>query len=144
MPHRRNPGAGPQDWLRRARSNLARARDDSGVPEVLYEDLCFDCQQAAEKAFKAVLVRKGIDFPKVHSIGHLIELLETGKVKIPQSVKEAASLTHHAVESRYPGISEPVTREEYLEALKMAEKVVEWANSRMIRQTKKESAKRAQ
>ena len=50
MPRRRNPGVGPLDWLRRARSNLARARDDSGVPEVLYEDLCFDCQQAAEKA----------------------------------------------------------------------------------------------
>jgi HEPN domain-containing protein len=144
MPRKRNPGAGPQDWLRRARSNLARARDDSGVPEVLYEDLCFDCQQAAEKAFKAVLVRKQIDFPKVHSIGHLIDLLELGKVKVPQTLKDAASLTHHAVESRYPGISEVVTRVEYLEALELAEKVVVWANLQIEGRIKRDMAKKGQ
>jgi len=142
MPRKRNTGALPVDWLRRARSNLARARDDSGVPEVLYEDLCFDSQQAAEKALKAVLVLKGIDFPRVHSIGHLIELLELGNVKVPQSVKNAASLTHHAVESRYPGISESVTRKEYLEALELAEKVVDWATSHIEGRSNKVQTKK--
>jgi len=106
---------------------LARARDDSGIPEVLYEDLCFDCQQAAEKAIKAVLVHKRIDFPKVHSISHLIELLEARKVRVPNPIKDAAPLTHYAVESRYPGVSEDVTRDDYLEALRLADVVVKWA-----------------
>jgi HEPN domain-containing protein len=38
-----DPGR-PQAWLRRARSNLARARQLAGTPDVLYEDLCFDAQ----------------------------------------------------------------------------------------------------
>jgi len=100
MHPRTRPVTDSREWLRRARSNLARARDDSGIPEVLYEDLCFDCQQAAEKALKAVLVHRSIDFPKVHSISHRIELLELRKVRVPASVKDAAPLTHYAVESR--------------------------------------------
>lgn len=53
MPPNRDPTQAAE-WLRRACSNLARARADRSVPEALYEDLCFDAQQAAEKAIKAV------------------------------------------------------------------------------------------
>jgi len=42
-------------WLRHSRSNLARAESGRMTPEILYEDLCFDAQQAAEKALKDVL-----------------------------------------------------------------------------------------
>ena len=40
----------PDEWLRRARSNLALAR--TAVPHVLLEDLCFEAQQAAGKAIR--------------------------------------------------------------------------------------------
>lgn len=43
----------PRDWLGRAKSNLARARQPK-PDEVFWEDLCFDAQQAVEKALKAV------------------------------------------------------------------------------------------
>jgi HEPN domain-containing protein len=131
MPRKPGLATDPQEWLRRARSNLARARDDSGVPEVLYEDLCFDAQQGAEKALKAVLVSQSIDFPKVHSISHLIDILEKGKVRVPAQVKDASALTHYAVTNRYPGVSEEVTRKEYLKALGLAEKVLERASGRI-------------
>ena len=36
-------------------------------------------------------------------------------------------LTSYAWEARYPGLSEPVTDEEFLEALRQAERVVRWA-----------------
>jgi HEPN domain-containing protein len=52
------------EWLRRARSNFARAAADPAHPDILLEDLCFDAQQAAEKAIKAVLVHRRIRFPK--------------------------------------------------------------------------------
>lgn len=58
MPRRRRDPTDPAEWLRRAHSNLARARADRNSPEILYEDLCFDAQQAAEKAIKAVLVHR--------------------------------------------------------------------------------------
>jgi HEPN domain-containing protein len=61
-PNDRDPTT-PDEWLRRARSNLARARASHNLPEVLYEDLCLDAQQAAEKAIKALLVHRQVRFP---------------------------------------------------------------------------------
>lgn len=55
----------PREWLNRARSNLAMARNR--VPDAYLEDLCFEAQQAAEKAIKAVMISRDIDFPYVHS-----------------------------------------------------------------------------
>jgi HEPN domain-containing protein len=47
----------PRAWLNRARSNLACAQ--ASIPGACLEDLCFNAQQAAEKAVKAVfLVRR--------------------------------------------------------------------------------------
>ncbi|MDI6735051.1 MAG: HEPN domain-containing protein [bacterium] len=42
------------EWLKRAKSHLARAKLGKTSEEVLYEDLCFDCQQVAEKTIKAL------------------------------------------------------------------------------------------
>ena len=50
------------EWLRRAKSNLARAKVGKVSEDILYEDLCFDAQQAAEKAFKAVCIINDIRF----------------------------------------------------------------------------------
>lgn len=44
----------PRTWLLHARSDLNLA--SSRFPEVLYEQLCFHAQQAAEKSIKAVLI----------------------------------------------------------------------------------------
>ena len=57
MPRKRLPPDDPREWLNRARSNLLRAREV--VQGVYLEDLCFDAQQAAEKAIKAVFVIHG-------------------------------------------------------------------------------------
>jgi len=54
------------EWLKRARSNLERARAKKTSDEILYEDLCFDAQQAVEKSLKALLVRLDKPFPKTH------------------------------------------------------------------------------
>jgi HEPN domain-containing protein len=39
------------EWLQRAKSNMARAKAGRVSPDILYEDLCYDAQQAVEKAF---------------------------------------------------------------------------------------------
>jgi HEPN domain-containing protein len=51
-PAKRFPPEDPREWLNRARSNLAIARNR--VSQAYLEDLCFEAQQAAEKAIKAV------------------------------------------------------------------------------------------
>ncbi len=117
----------PHEWLRRARSNLARAKADRGLPEILYEDLCFDAQQAAEKAIKAILVQRQIPFPKTHRITELLRLAESTGVTVPQPVKDAGSLSQYASETRYPGASERVSGDEYAQAVVVAERAVRWA-----------------
>ena len=62
-PPERFPPDNPREWLNRARSNLARA--EVLAPGSYLEDLCFDAQQAAEKAIKAVMIRRDINFPYI-------------------------------------------------------------------------------
>ena len=117
------------EWLRRARSNFARAAADPPHPDILHEDLCFDAQQAAEKAIKAVLIHRGIRFPKTLAIADLLSLAAKNDVEIPPEVSVATDLTTHAVDSRYPGTSESVSREEWIEAVASAHRVLRWAQA---------------
>jgi HEPN domain-containing protein len=117
-----------REWIRRARSNLARARAGPSSPEVLYDDLAFDAQQAAEKAAKAVLVHAGSSVPRTHSLVELLDLVERTGHSVPPDVREAGRLTAYAVDARYPGF-EPVTAVEHAEAVVLAESVVVWAEA---------------
>ncbi len=116
----------PQEWLNRARSNLAIARQPK-TEEIYWEDLCFETQQAAEKALKAVLLERGIKFRFVHDISELLTVLEQNGAALDDEIKEAAILTDYSVEARYPGPFEPITEEEFRESLRIAEAVVAWA-----------------
>jgi len=120
----------PRDWLTRAKSNLIRSKQPK-PEEVLWEDLCFDTQQAVEKALKAVLLARGISFRFVHDIAELITFLENQGIILPEEVRSSAELTDYSVESRYPGPFEPVTEEEFKKALRIAETVVAWAESQI-------------
>lgn len=117
----------PLEWLNRARSNLARARHR--IPGTYLEDACFDAQQAAEKAIKAVMVFRDIEFPYIHELARLIDILESAGDPIPDAVRRAGRLTRYATATRYPGLEEPVTEPEYAEAVEIAEAVLRWAES---------------
>lgn len=130
MPH--NPGdiGTPEEWLKRAKSNLAIAGQPK-TEEIYFEDYCFETQQAAEKALKALLLSKGIQFRFVHDLAELLTLLEQNGVALPDEIRDAAALTDYSVEVRYPGPFEPVTEEEFREAFHIAEAVVKWAESQI-------------
>lgn len=117
----------PHRWIKHAKSNLRLAENGGNLSGVLYEDLCFNAQQAAEKALKALCVHKKIDFPKTHSIVRLMDILEENGINIPDNVKEGNILTDYAVQTRYPGWAEEVTQEEYVEAIQLAARVLFWA-----------------
>lgn len=127
-PEQRDPTS-PAEWLRRARSNLARAAAGRVAQEVLYEDLCFDAQQAAEKAIKAVLIHRKVAFPKTHAIVDLLTLVQQSGVHVPEDIRHGGILSAYAVETRYPGVSEEVTAGDHAEALALAERTVRWAES---------------
>ena len=118
-------------WLKRAKSNMARAKAGRVSSEILYEDLCFDAQQAVEKALKSLCVIYEIVFPKTHDIAYLIELLEEKNVTVPEDVQNAKILTGYAVETRYPGDYEPVDEDDYFKAIEIADKVLTWVKKEM-------------
>ena len=127
MTRKRLPPDDPLEWLNHANSNLAHARAVS--PEVWFEDLCFDAQQAAEKAIKAIFIRRGERFPFIHDLEDLLRLLERTGLKIPKYVREADELTRFAFRTRYPGLEAPVTKRTY----RRAAAVLRWAERQILR-----------
>jgi HEPN domain-containing protein len=126
MPQDRPAPGTPQDWLARAESDLALAR--LPLPQgAFYEDLCFHAQQAAEKALKAVCQQHGWTFRYTHDLAELVADLKRHGLDVPPEVDEATVLTSFAWEARYPGLGEPVSEEEYREAIRHAQAVVSWA-----------------
>jgi HEPN domain-containing protein len=139
------PQPSATEWLRRAKSNLTRAKIYGGIEGVLYEDCCFDAQQAAEKAIKAVLIHLGRSFPKTHSIPDLLTFVESAGLAFPQDIREAAVLTDYAVTTRYPGPAEDIAKEEYDRAVALARRVVDWAEEVInTRPTQQNSSKSTQ
>ena len=130
-PERRDPTKAA-DWLRRARSNLARAKALADLPDMIYEDACFDAQQAAEKAIKAILVHTQVPFPKTHSISALLQLCADCGIVVQPHLLEATILTDYAVEARYPGLLEDVTEEEYDRAINLADRLFSWAEALVL------------
>ncbi|MFO7975421.1 MAG: HEPN domain-containing protein [Candidatus Hydrogenedentota bacterium] len=94
LQHRHPPGSAA-DWLARARSDMAIAK--AVLPEgVLYEDLCFHAQQAAEKALKAVYQHNGWTFRYTHDLETLISGLMHEGLDIPEEIVAADTLTRFA------------------------------------------------
>lgn len=67
--------------------------------------------------------------PDTHDLEDLIDGLEKNGLSIPNNVVDADVLTTYAWEARYPGLSEPVSLEEYEEAVRQAETVLTWAEA---------------
>jgi HEPN domain-containing protein len=123
---RRQPGS-PAQWIAHAESDLQLARVGGNDPSILREQLCFHAQQAAEKALKAVLILKNVEFPFTHDIASLIKIGVAAGVQMPQDIRRAAHLTPYAAETRYPGGWGEIGSADVEEALDIAGRVISWA-----------------
>lgn len=122
------PGS-PDEWMSHAESDLRLARLAAADDSILPEQVCFHAQQAAEKAIKAVLLSRRIEFPLTHDIEQLLEIGEISGLPLPENVREAGILSPYAVETRYPGYWAEVTQADVDDALRTAEQIVSWARS---------------
>ncbi|MCX6150892.1 MAG: HEPN domain-containing protein [Ignavibacteriales bacterium] len=123
-------------WLNRAKSNVTIARLNSNKDLIFYEDLCFEAEQAVEKALKALCILFDIKFPRTHNIQHLVELIENINFKFPEELLAIKELTEYSVETRYPGEYESVSEEEYNRAINLSTKFVEFADSHITNMIK--------
>jgi HEPN domain-containing protein len=132
---RRYPPDDPREWLNRARSNLSQAK--AKRKGVYLEDLCFDAQQAAEKAIKALLIKLAVNFPYVHDLAKLLTLVEKAGQEVPEPIKRAEELSRFAVFTRYPGIGPSIKEKEYRETVEIAAQVVKWAENIILPKRRK-------
>ncbi|MDR1575856.1 MAG: HEPN domain-containing protein [Treponema sp.] len=115
-------------WLARARSSLIISKTRTNKA-VYFEDLCFQAQQAVEKALKGLLIFYNVDPEKTHNLVSLIkELLKY--TELPEEVTETSILNDYAVQARYPGGYTSVGEEEYNNAVIIAEKCVHWIEAK--------------
>ncbi|QOJ78761.1 HEPN domain-containing protein [Infirmifilum lucidum] len=88
------------DWLEDAEDDLAAARELFRVGR--YAKVCFLAQQAAEKALKALLMKRLGVYERTHSIAALIERVRRS-VDVPGDLLDYGELLdRYYVPSRYP------------------------------------------
>ena len=122
------------EWLVRARAKFALAQ--TPLPQGgLLEDLCYMAQQSAELAIKAIYIHRGLTFQYTHDLDQLLCGLTAHGLTIPSEADAADELSNYAVETRYPGLSEPVTQPEYDNAVRIAAAVIEWAQRLLLEPT---------
>ena len=91
---------------------LGLAADDLAAAKTLLDAesspliVGFHCQQAVEKALKAVLAERGVNFPYTHDVGLLIQLCEDAAAALPEEL-HLDRLTSFAVQARYSGVQVP-------------------------------------
>ena len=94
-------------WLPWARGDCLAAERCAADPAMPAWIVGFHCQQAIEKACKAMLVAKGIEPPRFHDLVRLAQVLEAFGLPVPPSAALCEALSPFAVADRYPLLSAP-------------------------------------
>jgi len=118
-----------QLWLEFANADLETASFlyEKQYPRQL-EIICYHCQQAGEKAIKALYLAREIPggIPRKHDLWFLLEQMKN-TVKIPEIIYDAAEkLDPYAIVFRYPGENR-VDDYRAKHATELAKAIVEWA-----------------
>lgn len=126
----------PQRWLRQAESDLQAARDSFSAGH--YDWACFQAQQGAEKALKALLYQSGRTSIFTHSVADLVDEATKANPEMARLASDARFLDTFYLSTRYPNAlaSEraPVdyySREEAERCLSSAESILTAVKSTM-------------
>jgi HEPN domain-containing protein len=116
-----------EELLGLAREDEAAARALLNVGAVTDAIVGFHAQQAVEKARKAVLALRTVEFPFTHDLGGLAELCEAAGAALPPGLAEVDQLTPYGVRLRYGAVEGAglVDRET---GLQWAEQAIAWAD----------------
>jgi HEPN domain-containing protein len=71
--------------------------------EPFHDQLCFHCQQSAEKYLKALMEELGLTVPRTHNLVALLPLLAPHHASLRSLRRGLDFLTRFAVGTRYPG-----------------------------------------
>lgn len=111
-------------WLEFADDDLAVAKTIKENRQLPGRLACFHCQQAAEKAIKALLIFHNIDFPRTHDLNLLLRLVKNGS-PLKTHCPDLTGLIVFAAEARYPGDYPDATTANVNDAVITADRVLE-------------------
>jgi HEPN domain-containing protein len=110
-------------WMEKAEEDYRNAKFTLTLEEDCpFSTVCFHSQQCVEKYLKALLVCHSISVPKSHD---LLELYNRVPVEQKPGLSEEALavLNRYAVEARYPGNWDVISRDEASSAFKSAQAI---------------------
>lgn len=132
-----------KEWLEFARVdyNSAKYLDSAPFHPKPLNVICYHCQQAAEKAVKALIVYFGSQggMPKVHDISFLLNqiknivLKEKGIEVTRELLVTANSLTKYGIAPRYPNEIE-VDGTQVKKALADSEMILKWVDEVIMKE----------
>jgi HEPN domain-containing protein len=118
-----------KDWLQKA------AEDELSLKAVLSEGApstaCFLAQQMSEKFLKGLLVYGGNEFPKIHDLVKLGEMLQSAYPGIIDLKLDLQKLSQFYIETRYPADYPEFTKTEAREAYDMAQRIKLFVTSKL-------------
>lgn len=79
------------------------------------------------KSLKVVCINRKLRFPYTHDLAEIATILFENSEPRPPWFQDAKRMSSYAVSGRYPGFDDPVTEEEWQEAIRIAKTVLDWA-----------------
>ena len=93
-----------RDWVKKAESDYQLGVSLNRRRKIPVRDqICFLCQQSAEKYLKARMEEAGMRFPKTHDLQALVQMVSAVEPLWMALLPAAVRLTDYAVKVRYPG-----------------------------------------
>ncbi len=115
-----------KDWFDHGLKDFDTAEKLRGLDK--YNDSAFYCQQASEKALKALLINKTNSFPKIHDLTRLARLADA-----PKNIIKLCSILNPAyIATRYPDSPKDYTKEECDKLLVFCKEVLEWIKKSLL------------
>ena len=90
------------EWVRKAEDDFQVARVLGRGSRRAHDQVCFHCQQSAEKNLKALLQELGLPVPRTHDLLALLFLLVSHHASLRTLRRGLEFLTQFAVGPRYP------------------------------------------
>lgn len=120
------------EWFKKAEADIDFA--NMGFKETQhYGQVCFLCQQAAEKYLKGMLVANGIKPPKIHSVAALaVKCGKSVDKKIIDLIPDCKILDRYYIPTRYPVAAGLIfKKEDAQKALFILEEIVSFVEKNM-------------
>ena len=120
-----------RQWVEKAEEDLRTAEHTLTLgDDCPYGTVCFHAQQCAEKYLKGLLALHAVPFPKIHDLLELLPLVPR-VLALEIQLADVAEVNRYAIEGRYPGEWEPITRKDAEDAVRAARKTREAVRKRL-------------